>query len=214
MFDYQPTIPQLYIPSNFPKPRSHVKLELISKPIEELLANNNKPSQDEKSPFNDDEKDEEENQENVELILNDDSLLNDEYVPRNPRHEGRFAYKQRNVYKSLMRHMFGFMRNHRVLVTTQLQEKGYTAQEIEHAYYKINLYTDLESASGNPKKSHTILKKIIKRKSTYSYILKLSLEYMLSKLDNPDIIKIASFNKEIYKQTILKFLGEVNKILD
>jgi len=208
MFDYAARVPIYMFPSDSQKVRPFVKLgpALGSKEQDSSDFEAN----DDKSPFSIDEEDDKKKD---NPISQDDSLLNNEYVPRDPRAEGQAAYRRRNVYKSIIRHMFGYIRKHRAAVTSLLKEKGFSPLQIEHAYYKMNLYNDMECQSGNPKKSQMILKKIAKRKCVYSYFLKLTLEYMKEKIDNPDIMKVSPSNKEIYIEVCTKFLNAVNKVI-
>jgi len=210
MFDYQPHLIAFGLNFGVHKMPPNIQRGSELKATGKISSDEKLDDDDEKSLFSVDDV---HVQKNDIQILQDDSLLNDEYVPRYPREEGQTAYKRRNVYKSIIRHMFAYIRKNRAAVSCLLNEKGFTPLQIEHAYYKMNLYNDLENQSGNPKKSQMILKKIVKRKCVYSYFLKLTLEYMLSNMDNPDIMKLEPTNKEIYTEVCTRYLKEVNNVI-
>ncbi len=141
------------------------------------------------------------------------SLSDDDNGAKEKRIMGTSAYKKRNVYKSIIRHMFGYMRRHREEVMAMLRSKGYRHQEIEHAFFKINYYNDMERQKGNPKKSQAIIKKITKTKCIYTYLLQKTLDLMLKKWETGKLGKVSVENREIYREVCTKYKNEVAKLL-
>ena len=142
-----------------------------------------------------------------------DCLSDGEKPAREKRIMGTCAYKKRNVYKSIIRHMFGYMRRHREEIMCLLKDIGYKPQEIEHAFFKVNYYNDMERQKGNPKKSQAIIKKIVKKKCIYTYLLKKTLEYMTKTWGQGKLGKVSSANREIYKEVCTRYYNEALKLL-
>ena len=118
--------------------------------------------------------------ENEKSNFDEDFSLSNEEKPANERRGGQTAaYKKRNVYKSIIRSMLRHMRKYREDLIKMLIKAGYCVKDIEHAFYKLNSYNDMERQKGNKKKSQIILKQITKTKCIYSYILKETLDSIM-----------------------------------
>lgn len=143
----------------------------------------------------------------------DQSLSNDEKPAREKRMMGTSAYKKRNVYKSIVRHMFGYMRKHREDIIALLRKAGYKLQDIEHAFFKINYYNDMERQKGNPKKSQSIIKKIVNKRCIYTYLLRETLKSMIMTWDQGRLGKVSTANREIYREVCLRYYNEALRTL-
>lgn len=122
------------------------------------------------------------------------------------------AYKKRNVYKSVIRHVYSYMRKNRDEVFAILQRNHYSLQEIEHAFYKINFYNDMERQKGNPKKSQAIIKKIVEKKSIYTYLLRETLNAMMKNWEQGKLGKVSKTNCEIYREVSQKYYLETVRL--
>eukprot|EP00830_Metopus_es_P020532 TRINITY_DN8186_c0_g1_i1.p1 TRINITY_DN8186_c0_g1~~TRINITY_DN8186_c0_g1_i1.p1 ORF type:complete len:362 (+),score=48.34 TRINITY_DN8186_c0_g1_i1:34-1086(+) len=122
------------------------------------------------------------------------------------------AYKKRNVYKSVIRHVYSYMRKNRDEVFAILQRNHYSLQEIEHAFYKINFYNDMERQKGNPKKSQAIIKKIVEKKSIYTYLLRETLNAMMKNWEQGKLGKVSKSNCEIYREVSQKYYLETVRL--
>ena len=90
---------------------------------------------------------------------------------------------------------------------------GYSAHEIEHAFFKVSYYNDLERQRGNPKKSQSVIKKIINKKSIYTYLLKETLSRMIHIWSGGRLGKVSNANREIYTEVCTRFYNETLKTL-
>ena len=118
------------------------------------------------------------------------------------------AYKRRNVYKSIVRHTFSYMRKNRDEVISILRAAGFEITEIEHAFVKVSFYNDMERQKGNPKKSQSIIKKIISKRSIYTYLLREALNAMIKNWGQGKVGKISMANCEVYKDVCTKLFNE------
>lgn len=122
---------------------------------------------------------------------------------------GPNAYKRRNVYKSIIRHMFSYIRQNRKEIIEFLTAFGFTLHEIEHAFFKVNYYNDMEREKGNPKRAQAMIKKIITHKSIFSYILREALHCMIRNWSEGKYGKISRENAEIYLDVCNKYYDEL-----
>jgi len=156
---------------------------------------------------------EEDSKKSDEDVKDEDSLSGGEKPEREKRILGTSAYKKRNVYKSIVRHMFGYMRKHREEITTILKNARFKTQDIEHAFYKINYYNDMERQKGNPKRSQSIVKKIVNKKCIYTYLLRETLKNMMNIWEQGRMGKVSTANREIYKEVCKKFYNQTVRTL-
>jgi len=123
------------------------------------------------------------------------------------------AYRRRNVYKSIIRHMFSYVRKNREDITRVLKDAGFPLSEIEHAYCKINLYNDEERKKGSQKKSQNIVRNMVKETCIYTYILCETLYAMTLRWETGKMGKITRKNVNIYKEVTRKYYDECKKML-
>lgn len=108
------------------------------------------------------------------------------------------AYTQRNVYKSIVRHICSYTRKHCISITGVLYGAGYSREDIEHAFFEISSY--LENGKDTVKcKFQSTLQGMVERRSIYTYILKETLSKMINKWEEGKIGRIAKGNFGVYK---------------
>ncbi len=123
------------------------------------------------------------------------------------------AYMRRNVYKSIIRHMFSYIRKNRDAIVKVLLGNGYDMAKIEHAFFKINYFNDLERDKGNPKCSQAILKKFLSKPSIYTYVLRETLTTMVNGWDCGRIGKISAENLAVYREVCTAFRASAAHLL-
>lgn len=123
------------------------------------------------------------------------------------------SYKSRNVYKSIVHYMSSYTKKNREEILRILCEKGFTSQQIEHAFFKIGEYCDLELNKKAKKTSQTTIRKILSKKTILTYILRETLNAMLKNWDEGKYGKISKKNIEVYKVACGKFYNETVGIL-
>lgn len=127
--------------------------------------------------------------------------------------EEKGAYSKRNVYKSILRSMLQHIKQSHANLSKLLLEKGYSAKEFEHAFYKISVYNDMERKKGSKKKSQTLLKKMVQAKCIYTHILKETLEAIMAKWNKGIFGKISQANQGVYREVYSKYLKIANSLL-
>jgi hypothetical protein len=123
------------------------------------------------------------------------------------------SYESRNVYKSLIRHIFSYTRKNRETIVDILLQSGYTMSEIEHAFYKINCYNELEREKAFKKKAQATIRKMMGAKTIYTYILRETLNALLINWSKGKLGKISEKNCEVYKEVCGRFYQETVEIL-
>ncbi len=141
------------------------------------------------------------------------SLDSLEDTPKNRSLLSGKAYKSRNVYKSVVRHLFSYVRKNRDDIIRILTEAGFSMQEVEHAFFKINYYNDLEREQSSKKNSQATIKKMVTKRTIYTYILRETLSTMLHNWGIGKLGKISEGNSAVYKDVCKYFYDETAKVL-
>ena len=115
------------------------------------------------------------------------------------------AYRRRNVYKSIIRHMHGFINRHSNDAIRMLGAAGYSVQEIEHAFFKVNAWNNLEKQAGTSKKSQATVEKILRSRAAVTFILREALFEMMQRWVSGKTGKISEENIVIYKEVCEKY---------
>jgi hypothetical protein len=110
------------------------------------------------------------------------------------------GYKSRNVFKSILRRMWAFTRTKKADIVEMLKKVGYSITRIEHVFFKISQYNDIEKNNGNKKKTRLLICKMIAKKTIYTHILKDTLHDMIQKWDTGRLGRVASNNLTTYKE--------------
>ncbi len=123
------------------------------------------------------------------------------------------AYKRRNVYKSIIRHMYSYIRKNRDDIIAVLEKNNFSVPEIEHAFFKISYLNDLEKQKGKSKKSQTTVKEIMKKRSIYTYILRETLNAMMQNWGMGRTGKISQENLYIYREVCENYYKKTVELL-
>jgi len=123
------------------------------------------------------------------------------------------AYKRRNVYKSVIRHMFSCIKKNKSKIISLLSSKGFTDSEINTAFNYISSLNILDKQKGKTKRPQNTIKTILETKNIHVYILKESLEAMLSALKSGLTGKIMRKNTKIYKEVCEEYYNKCLELL-
>jgi len=128
-------------------------------------------------------------------------------------HKHSTAYMKRNVYKSIIRAMYRYRKNNARVIDQLLSEKGYSKEEIQKAFDKINKLNNENSIWKNPRKSRTALYSMISKRTPCTYILKETLHSMLSNWRKGTVGRVSKGNLCTYKEVYQDFYNQTLKLL-
>ena len=143
----------------------------------------------------------------------DGSLDSSDDSPKNKSLLSGKAYKSRNVYKSIIRHLFSYIRKNREDIIRILTEAGFPMSDIEHGFFKVNYYNDLERDQSSKKNSQSIIKKMVAKRTIYTYILRETLNTMLHNWTLGKYGKVSEGNSDVYRDVCQYFYDECAKML-
>ena len=123
------------------------------------------------------------------------------------------AYKRRNVYKSIIRHMHSFLTKNKPAIISMLSKEGFSITEIEHSFLKIIHWNELEKHPGTSKKSQVTIEEILESKSIPTYVLRETLHAMMQNWKKAKTGKISRDNLEVYNEVCSKYYQRTVEIL-
>ena len=123
------------------------------------------------------------------------------------------TYKHRNVYKSIIRHMHSCTRRQRNQLVAILSTSGFSMSEIEHAFYEIGCYNDMERQKGKKKISQSLVKHIASDKTIYTYVLRETLHSMLQSWQEGKYGRLTKKNVATYSEVCTKYYNETVRVL-
>jgi len=153
-----------------------------------------------------------ENRKSIDTVFNNETLEKNDADPAKPKSGG--AYKKRNVYKSIIRHMYSYIRKNREAIIKVLQSVGFTTSQIEHAFFEVSCNNESEMKQSNKKQSQTTIRKLIEEKSIYTYILRETLNSMIKNWDEGKHGKVSSKNLGTYRDVCITYYKESVKALE
>eukprot|EP00826_Nyctotherus_ovalis_P053823 TRINITY_DN7023_c0_g3_i3.p1 TRINITY_DN7023_c0_g3~~TRINITY_DN7023_c0_g3_i3.p1 ORF type:complete len:134 (-),score=22.16 TRINITY_DN7023_c0_g3_i3:221-622(-) len=124
------------------------------------------------------------------------------------------AYKYRNVYKSIIRHLYVNVQTNRRVLAHSLAQRGYGEETIAACFATIMSF----KPEGLPKEIENGAKMrvegILKGKSIFVYILKETLEHMINKLKTKEYEQMHRTNSEMYVEACTEFLARAKSIIN
>lgn len=123
------------------------------------------------------------------------------------------AYKRRNVYKSVIRHMFSYTQKNKGKITNILMNERYTKKEINDAFVYISSLNDLDKQKGKAKRPQNTIKSMLESKNINVYILKETLSLMLGTLNSTQTGKVMRKNTKIYKEVCQEYFNRCLELL-
>lgn len=123
------------------------------------------------------------------------------------------AYKYRNVYKSVIRHLYTYTMENRESIFQLLIEKGFNDEEIKATLEVIKKYRPKDMPKEIEKRAKVRIEEMLKEKSISTYILRETLITMIGKWDKEDYGQLYKANSSIYLEACKKFLDDVETLL-
>lgn len=123
------------------------------------------------------------------------------------------AYRKRNVYKSVVRHMYSYFRENARTMSCILEKNGFGREEIERAFQSVKELSERERLKGKPKKPKSVLHKILSTKNIYVYILKEALWTMMKNWTINASSKVSKENIEIYKEVCGRYYSKCTMLI-
>ncbi len=118
------------------------------------------------------------------------------------------AYRRRNVYKSIIRHMHKCITKDSADISSMLTKSGYAKADVEQAFFRVSAWNNSERQSGTSKKSQSTVEKILAKKTAITYILRETLWGMMKKWETGRTGKISDANLAIYRDVCSKFYNK------
>ena len=123
------------------------------------------------------------------------------------------SYANRNVYKSILRNIEAYIKNNEADVVNILTKNGYTRNDIVKAFVKIGNYNKNERKRGNTKLSQLLIKKMLTKKTIYTYILRETLYAMIQQTERGTLGKIEEKSYKLYYDVSSKLYRETINLL-
>lgn len=123
------------------------------------------------------------------------------------------SYKNRNVYKSILRNLEAYVKNNNSDICQILTQNGYTTEEMEHAFAKIRSYNTDERKRGYSKQSQSLIKKMLMKKTIYTYILRETLFAMKQNSEKGKLGRIDEKSYDLYFEVSTILYNEAVRIL-
>ena len=124
------------------------------------------------------------------------------------------AYKRRNVYKSIIRHMFKYAKLNKGKITSLLKTSGYTELEIEEGFKHIIHLNSINKQKGMEKRPQYEIKKLLEVKSVPTYFLKETLSLMLKEWESGESGRLMKKNVKVYKKVCTAYYNHCKMLID
>lgn len=124
------------------------------------------------------------------------------------------AYKYRNVYKSVIRHLYVYTQDNKEKIQALLKEKGFGDEEIKTTLEIIKGYKSEDAPKEIEKGAKFRVEGMLRDKSIITYILKATLEYMIEKWKNERYGQLYKVNSTIYIEACTRFLKRTEELLN
>jgi hypothetical protein len=124
------------------------------------------------------------------------------------------AYRYRNVYKSIIRHLYVYAQEHEKKLMTLLKNKGFKDKDVEKAFENIKKYKPIGIPKEIERGAKIKVEEIVKSKTALTYVLKETLIHMLDKWKNNKLGQLYKVNSTIYAEACNEFLVQIENLLD
>lgn len=123
------------------------------------------------------------------------------------------AYKSRNVYKSIIRHISSYIKEKGTIMVKMLMDNGFTENEIKQAFSFIEHLKELDKTKGVAKNQQNSIKIMITKKNIYTYILKETLQSLINDWELGKRGRIMKENIRIYSVVCKEYYKKCNEII-
>lgn len=108
------------------------------------------------------------------------------------------AYKCRNVYKSIVRHISSYVREKKEEAMAMLRTRGFGENEIANAFLCISQLRELDKAKGVAKRQQDSINFMVRKKTIYTFILKETLQELMEGWETGKRGRIMEDNVQVY----------------
>ena len=123
------------------------------------------------------------------------------------------AYRSRNVYKSIVRHLYTYVKESKEGLTKTLKEVGFGDEEICGAFSEIEAYRNVYRPKDIERNSQVRIEKMLEKKSIFTFILRETLQSMIHDWQQGKYGQLSKTNCTIYLAACTKFYDETLKLL-
>jgi len=123
------------------------------------------------------------------------------------------AYDYRNVYKSVIRHMYNLTKTNKRKIKEVLIKEGFDETKIRIALETIRQYRPPDRPKDIERKSQYRVEQILKSKTIFTFILRETLLCMLDKWESGKFGQMFKTNSQLYVEAAKKLLDEVKELL-
>lgn len=124
------------------------------------------------------------------------------------------AYKRRNVYKSIIRHMLSYHKKNPESMKKLLQSEGFGKSEIESAFEYIIYLNELDKQKGKAKRPQNSINMMLIKRNIHTYILRETLNSMLNVWKEGSTGKLNKANISIYREVCEKYCARCNELIE
>lgn len=123
------------------------------------------------------------------------------------------AYKRRNVYKSIIRHMQSYVQENKSKVLAMLRDNNYSDMDANSAFENISKLNELDKQKGKAKRPQHVISKLLRSRNIYTHILKETLCSMLNSWKSNKANKIMQKNLYIYSEVCTIYYNRCTELL-
>lgn len=150
--------------------------------------------------------------EKSQVLPTDSNQTTNTYQPTEPILEVD-AYKCRNVYKSIIRHISSYIKEKGINMAKMLMDNGFTESDIKEAFSFIEHLKELDKSKGVAKKQQNSISIMISKKNIYTYILKETLQSLIKDWELGKRGRIMKENVRIYLSVCKEYCKKCNEII-
>lgn len=131
----------------------------------------------------------------------------------NVTHERTTSYMKRNVYKSIVRAMFRYVKIYRAEIIKDLMANNFDQLSINQAFMEISLLNRKDAIWKNQKNSQAALINMVSIRKPCTYILRETIRKMVEEWKKGSIGRISKKNMGIYMEVYKDFYAKASKTL-
>lgn len=122
------------------------------------------------------------------------------------------AYESRNVYKSIVRHLFLYVKKNEDDIRIILEEAGFSSKDIKECFNELEQHDKSVKSQSFRINPQVIIKRMIGTNSIRAHVLRETLFAMLHNLERGKLGRVTRKNTAIYKYVCSHYYEEAVKI--
>jgi hypothetical protein len=124
------------------------------------------------------------------------------------------VYKYRNIYKAIIRRLYGYVEKNRETLMKSLESKGFDKEKIELAFNTIKEYKPQGISKEIERGAKLRIEVIINNRSICMYILRETLIEMIEQCKNEEYGQICKGNHTIYIEGCTMLLERIERVIN